>query len=191
MSVANFTTLKGLPCDVEHRVVGSLDPDLLAALAEALVLAGDRTRRGPACPRTPVLVAARVRRVDEHAVVLALDLVQRVAQRLRKFSLAVMIVPSSLNSITACALEIACSWPWRSATMICLTLVSPAGSATSSVLSVFTDDRVKKKGGGGGGGGGKKKKKNAAIRLTLDASVNENAVADPLADSSVRHAGSG
>ena len=38
MSVAYLTTLKGLPFEVHDRVVGGLNPDFLAALADALVL---------------------------------------------------------------------------------------------------------------------------------------------------------
>ena len=88
---------------IEDRVVGGLDPDLLAALAEALELAGDDTRPRAAAPRTAIFGAAGVGRVAEHAVMLARRS-RRAGSRPspRKFSLASTIVPSRLNSITAC-----------------------------------------------------------------------------------------
>ena len=40
MSMANFTTLNGLPLPSRIGIVGRLNPDFLAALAEPLVLGG-------------------------------------------------------------------------------------------------------------------------------------------------------
>ena len=63
-------------------------------------------------PELLVLGAGAVGGFDEHAVMPALDLLQRVAQRLEEISLAVMMVPSRLNSMTAWALPMAAIWPW-------------------------------------------------------------------------------
>ena len=47
--------------------------------------------------------------LDEHAVMPAFDFVQRIAERVRKLSLASDIVPSIWNSMTACDLPMAAS----------------------------------------------------------------------------------
>ena len=98
--------LERLAVEVEDRVVGGLDPDFLAALADALVLRGLELAVVEVAPELLVFRAVPVGRLDKHAVVLALDLVQAVAEDFRKLSLAVMTVPSRLNSMTAWALLI-------------------------------------------------------------------------------------
>ena len=57
---------------------------------------------------------------------LALDLVERVAHRARKFSLAVTMVPSMLNSITAWARLIAAILPASSMLLIFYAVMSVA-----------------------------------------------------------------
>jgi hypothetical protein len=79
-----FDDTERLAVLVEDRVVRRLDPDLLAALADALVfrrleLAGIETG-----PEFPIGGALALHRFHEHAVVLALDLAERVAQHLEE-----------------------------------------------------------------------------------------------------------
>src|SRR5690606_11130933 len=64
---------------IEHRVVGRLDPDFLAALAEALELGRLALAGGELAPELGVIGAVAIGRVDEHAVVPADDLVEPVA----------------------------------------------------------------------------------------------------------------
>ncbi len=64
---------------IEDRIVGRLQPDLAAALAEPLVDRRDRFAAGQPLPEELVLVALGIGRLDEDAVVLALDLVERIA----------------------------------------------------------------------------------------------------------------
>ena len=73
--------LEGLALGVEDRVVAGLDPDFLAALAVALVLAGVVLAAPQPRPERAVFLAASVRGIDEHRVVLAAHLLQRVADR--------------------------------------------------------------------------------------------------------------
>jgi hypothetical protein len=63
--------LAGLAGGVEDRVVGALDPDVLAALADALELVGEELAAVQAGARTPCTRRCGRRRVDEHAVVAA------------------------------------------------------------------------------------------------------------------------
>ena len=84
MSVAIFDDLEGLAVEVEDRVVGGLDPDFLAALADALVFGGLEFAVVEVAPELPVLGAGAVGRLDEQAVMLALDLVQPIAERLEE-----------------------------------------------------------------------------------------------------------
>ena len=79
MSVANLTILKGLPSRVEQRIVGSLDPDLAIALGDALEFTRLIFAPPQRCPELAVFRAVTRRRVDEDAVMLALDFVQAVA----------------------------------------------------------------------------------------------------------------
>ena len=75
---------EGLAIEIHDRVVGCLNPDLLAALADALVL---RRLVFAAVQRRPellVLGALPVGLVHKHAVVPAFDLIQRVTQGLQK-----------------------------------------------------------------------------------------------------------
>ena len=71
----------GLAVGPEHGVVAGLDPDLLATLAEALVLACVELAGPQALPEGAVLGRVAVAGLHEQAVVLALDLVESVAQR--------------------------------------------------------------------------------------------------------------
>ena len=95
--------LDRLAVAVEHRIVGRLDPDLLAALADALVFGGLDIRRASALPRTPG--TRRVSRSAGRRTCCDACPGSRPACSpcaFRKFSLAVMMVPSRLNSMTAC-----------------------------------------------------------------------------------------
>ena len=69
---------------VEDRIVGGMDPDFAAALAEAPVLRGLELAAVQAGPEFAIGRALALGRVDEHAVMLALDLVERVAQRVQE-----------------------------------------------------------------------------------------------------------
>jgi hypothetical protein len=70
--------LVGLAARVEDRIVGRLDPDFLAALAEALVLRGLELAAIELRPELAVLGAGGIGRVGEHGMVAALDFVQGV-----------------------------------------------------------------------------------------------------------------
>ena len=67
---------------IHHGIVGGLNPDLAAALADALVFARVEFAAAELGPEFFVVGAARVVRVDEQAVVFAYDLREAVAQRL-------------------------------------------------------------------------------------------------------------
>ena len=63
----------------EDRIVACLDPDFLAALADALEFVGDKLSASQLCPEGPVVIAAGIGLLTEHAVVFALDFGQLVA----------------------------------------------------------------------------------------------------------------
>ena len=67
-----FDDLERLAVGIQDRIVAGLNPDLLAALAEALVLVGVELAASELVPEHPILGALRVGRVDEHAVMLPL-----------------------------------------------------------------------------------------------------------------------
>jgi hypothetical protein len=73
--------LERLALGVEDWVVGSLDPDFLAALADPLVLRGFELAAIKLGPEFAVGAAVAHRLLDEDAVMLALDLFQRIADR--------------------------------------------------------------------------------------------------------------
>ena len=73
-----------LAVGIEDRVVGCLDPDLAAALAEPFVLRGLEFAAIELRPEFAIGGAVALGRVDKHAVMLALDLVERVAHRVEK-----------------------------------------------------------------------------------------------------------
>ena len=108
MSLAYLTTLYGIAVGVENRVVRGLDPNFLAALAESLELTGLVFAAIEPRPELLVFFASGIFRIDEHAVVLTLHFGQRIAQRVAEsYRWPDAIVPSMLNSITACDLPIA------------------------------------------------------------------------------------
>jgi hypothetical protein len=76
-----FHDLERLAPRVEDRVVGALDPDLAPALAEPAELAGLVIATIERRPELAVWGAVALRRIDEQAVMLAADLVQRIAHR--------------------------------------------------------------------------------------------------------------
>ena len=71
--------LEWVAVEIEDRVVRRLDPDLLAALADPLELVRDVLPAVQLRPELLVLGTRPVSRLDEQAVMLALDLVQGVA----------------------------------------------------------------------------------------------------------------
>ena len=75
-----FDDLQRLAFRPDDRIVGRLDPDLAPALADALVLRGVVLTPGQLVPEHPVFRALALRRIDEHRVMLALDLGQRIAE---------------------------------------------------------------------------------------------------------------
>ena len=79
MSVAYFTTFIGLPFDVKNGIVGSLDPDFPSALAESFVFSGLILAAIQLRPEFSIIPATSVDIVYEHAVMLALNLIERVA----------------------------------------------------------------------------------------------------------------
>ena len=72
--------LDRLAVAVEHRVVGRLDPDLLVPLADPLVFGGLVFAALERRPEIAIRRAVALRRRDEHAVMLALDFAERVAE---------------------------------------------------------------------------------------------------------------
>ena len=79
-----FDHLGGLAGGIENGIVGSLDPHFPSAFADTLeftrhILAAIQLR-----PELPVVGTLAVGFFDEHAVVLTLNLIQRVAQRLQE-----------------------------------------------------------------------------------------------------------
>lgn len=70
----------GFAVTAHKRVVASLDPDLPAALADALVLSDLMLAAAQSVPELAVCVTLALGRIDEHGVVLATDLLQPVTQ---------------------------------------------------------------------------------------------------------------
>ena len=68
-----FHNLERLAVAVENGIVGRLNPDFLAALAKPLVLGGLVFAAIESRPEFPVGRTVALRRIDEHAVMLALD----------------------------------------------------------------------------------------------------------------------
>ena len=75
-----FHHLDRLAVAVEHRVVGRLDPDLLAPLADPLVFGGLVIPAPERSPEVAIRRAVALRRIDEHPVMLALDFAERIAE---------------------------------------------------------------------------------------------------------------
>ena len=76
--------LEGLSGIVEDRIVGGEDPDLLAALSEALVFARLEFAAVELRPELAIGVAVALFGRHEHAVMLALDFGERVAERVQE-----------------------------------------------------------------------------------------------------------
>ena len=74
----------GFAVEVADGIVGSLDPDFLATLANALVFARVVFAAIHLFPESPVFRRGGVGWIDEGAVMLALDLVQRVAKQIQE-----------------------------------------------------------------------------------------------------------
>ena len=74
-----FDDLERFTGRIEDRVVGRLDPDFRAVLADALVFAGLEFAGAEPGPEFGIFVAFPVGRFHEQAVMLALDLVEAVA----------------------------------------------------------------------------------------------------------------
>ena len=79
-----FDDLVGLAVAVEDRIVAGPDPDFLAALADALVLARIEFAAAELLPEQPVFGGLAVAWFSEHAVVLAFDFLERVTQRIQE-----------------------------------------------------------------------------------------------------------
>ena len=68
--------------EVENRIVGGLDPDFLAVLAKTFERIDDVFALF-SFPRIPDNLASGLARLDEHAMRLALDLIESIAEQLR------------------------------------------------------------------------------------------------------------
>ena len=79
-----FHHLEGLAGLIENRIVARLDPDLAPPLADALVLSGVIFATPELVPEQTIVGRLAIDGIDEHRMVLALDLVERVAQRSQK-----------------------------------------------------------------------------------------------------------
>jgi hypothetical protein len=69
---------------IEDRIVGTLDPDVPAALADPFEFAGLERAAAELCPEFAIFLAVAGGRRDEQTVVLAPDLRQRVAHGVEK-----------------------------------------------------------------------------------------------------------
>ncbi len=76
--------LTGPPFLVDDRGVRTLDPDLAAAFADSSVLPGLTLTATQLGPKLFVVIALSIAIFDEHAMMLPLDLVQRVTHRLQE-----------------------------------------------------------------------------------------------------------
>ena len=79
-----FDDLHDLLVHVENGIVGGLNPHLLAALAEALELGGDKLARVQFSPKILVVGRLRISRFDKEAMVLALNFFETIAERAQK-----------------------------------------------------------------------------------------------------------
>ena len=84
-----FHYLEGFAAQVQDGVVGSQNPDFPAALADALEFVGHVFAAVELRPELFVVRALAVGVIDKHAVVFALDFVERVAQRLEEIVVGV------------------------------------------------------------------------------------------------------
>lgn len=89
--------LHRLAVDVEDRVVGRLQPDVAAVLGAALVLTRLELAGTEALPELGVLVAGGALRIDEHPVMLALDLGQRIAHRVQEIAVGGEDAPAQIE----------------------------------------------------------------------------------------------
>src|SRR3954451_4546183 len=78
MSLANFTTLNGLPAS-SRRIVGGENPDFLSSLAEPLVFGGLILAARQLRPELAIGWAVALPGAHEHAVMAALDLIEPIA----------------------------------------------------------------------------------------------------------------
>ena len=74
-----FHYLERLAVHIHDRVVACLNPDFAPALGDALVLCRVEFTAAELVPECLVFSAGAIGRLDEHAVMLALDLFKRVA----------------------------------------------------------------------------------------------------------------
>ena len=143
MSVANLTTFITFLIEVEDRIVGGLDPNLLAALADALEGVGDEFAAVQLSPE--LLIVRRLRRRPARRTCGDAGLgFRRAGSRaaFRKFSLAVMISPAGVNSMTAWAREIALSLLSNSAFLSFAAVMSVATLTTFRTLPCESDHRI-------------------------------------------------
>ncbi len=76
-----FHDLEGFSCGVEDRVIGRLNPDVFPAFAHTLKLRRLELALTQRVPEMLIIRACRIFRVDEHAVMLALNFGQAVSDR--------------------------------------------------------------------------------------------------------------
>src|SRR6202000_1287762 len=69
---------------LEDRIVGGDYPDLLSSLADALVLGRLEFAAAKTCPELAIFGAVPLRSCDEHAVMPAPDLLERIAHNIEK-----------------------------------------------------------------------------------------------------------
>ncbi len=81
--------LAGLAVGAEHRVVRGADPDFAPGLVAALELAGMHLALAQVRPEQRVFGRRHVGRIAEQAVMLAQQLVERIAERIEEFGVGV------------------------------------------------------------------------------------------------------
>ena len=76
-----FHHLERLAAQIENRIVASLDPNLAATFADPLILPGIELAAAKLVPEQTIVRAGPEDRIDEQAVMLTADFLQRIAKR--------------------------------------------------------------------------------------------------------------
>ncbi len=79
-----FDDLRHLAIQIEDRIVGGLNPDLLIGLSEPLEFGSDEFAAAELRPEFPVVGGLRIGRIDEHAVMAPLDFVEVISEQVEK-----------------------------------------------------------------------------------------------------------
>lgn len=81
--------LERLAVSVKDRIVARLNPNNAAAFADALVLPGIVFAAAELLPEQPIVRALAIGGIDKHGVMVALDLLKRIAESLQEIFICV------------------------------------------------------------------------------------------------------